>query len=808
MQHLNGARRLLQSSPGYCAVVVVTLALALTPVLVTWGFLDALIFRPLPFPAPEEVVIVLHHDLQRDEMGLISLPEYYDLALGNAVDLAVFKRVSVTLGQNSPRQDEMDRLGAALVSANFFDVLGMPPAAGRFFVPGEDLPGAPRTVVLTERLARRYGLEVGAMISLDAQLHRLVGLVPNGFELPLETEVWIPINERFHGRPRFDRFLNTVARLDDGVSMSEASQRFSAAAAMLQERFPQPEFRFAVKPYKSAFTAGLEPALGTLLAVALLVLLAAAANAANLALAHTAERDHEMAVRSACGADPNRLRRQILIEHSWLTAAGGVGGLILAVFTCRIIHGALPLALPEYLELRVDFRGLLIAGVALAVAHGILSLLPAELARRRGLSPQLQSGARSSARALQVRWRRRFVTLQATLAFVLVTAAVLLLEDAWRLAAVEPGLDDDDVVLMQMALPLARYPELRQAALFWRQLQERLETLPGVGTVALAAESPVAEDASGTGYILGAADGSTPRQGNALPINYQVVTPGYFQALDIVVLAGRGFEKSDQWGQENAVVINQGFLTHILGDTARGSQAAAEEILGRPIWVAMTGQWGRIVGVVGDVRHSGLHQAAERYLYLAQDQYPWRDLSLVLEMNDSSATTAKGLAEIAAAVQREAATLDPHVPVFEVRSLGQRVADLLFFQRVALGLIVVLGLTVLVLTVLGLFGTTAIVIERERHAMAIRMALGRTSDDLRSELLRRTLKDLTLAVVVGGALAVAGLPWLESLLAAGRSTAPLALGVTLVLLLGTAAAAVWLASRRVTAIEPADIFHP
>ncbi|MEM8962089.1 MAG: ABC transporter permease [Acidobacteriota bacterium] len=784
--------RLLARAPTYVVTVVLTLAIGVAPVLIVASMIDGLLYRPLPFADSHRLLRVEQVRLDDGHSGPLSLPTLRDLdrdLTGDAVPvitLTGFENVSVTVDNGT----ELERVGAALVSADYFQVLGATPHLGRFFVPGEDLFGARRSAVLSHDLWLRSFAGatdiVGRSIDIDAQPHRIVGVLAAGRDMPIATNVWIPYNERLWNTGRFDRRLSVIARLGDGVDVATARQRVAEGAIRLQERFPEEPYELAVSPFKQSLVREQSATLHALLAIMVLVLLAACLNVANLALAHTMSRGRELAVRAACGADPSRLRRRIIKDSIWLTVGGGVLGFGFATLGVVRLNDAIPVDLPLYLEPRIDGRLLLVGVLLLAVVHAIFSLIPATVARDQGMTPHLATGHRASGGARAAWWRRRFCQLQTALAFVVLAVTAMLVQDATRLNRVDPGLDSDDVLSMRLSLPVARYPEPEQTALFYHELRLRLNAHTEIDNVAFLSRLPGDDARSGTSVALSSWE---IRQ----PTAYVSASPDLFATLDIPIVAGRAIDDTDRAGRRPAVIVSRAWTRRYTPDIP------SERLLGTAVDVPIISSTGEIVGIAGDVHFEGVARPIEPYIYLASDQFVFRDMALFLKIADLSDATAAELVDL---VRDTVASLDPTIPVFGVAPLDQRLDDALFIPRLVQIMVVSLAVIVLGLASLGLFGLVAVIIAEERHGIAVRLALGATPSALRADMFRRTVRDQAVALLGGVLLFALAWPWADELSSTGDGFDPLALGAAVLVLVLSGLAAVWLASHRMTEIDP------
>ena len=788
------ALRRLARAQGFAATVVLTLAVAIAPLLVVMAFVDALAFRPLPFAEPTSLLRLHHQRLYDGDLGHLSLPTFLDLDRAMRperfpdakVELAAFRGITVTLADQS---EALTRADAALVSADFFEVLGVKPSVGRSFVPGEDLPDAPRAAVLGHRLwQERFGSSpeiLDRQILIDAQPHNVVGILPPGYELPFAADLWIPLGDRVRGSSRFNRYLNVIARLTgDRIAVE---RRLDEVAEELCERHPEEAFRFQLAPLKHSLLNDGVRSLWVLGAIALLLLAAAAANVGNLALARLASRATELEVRIACGALPQRLRWQVAAEMIWLTALGGVLGAAFAILGARTFLGSLPIELPTYLLPRVDVRTAACGAAVVALLGLGFWLLPVEV----GLGTA--GGRAKGRRGASAVWRRRLTQVQTALAFVLLCATTLLVHDAWRMRERELGFDPE-VLTLRISLPPARYASVEQAVLYARELRERLAERLDSDRVALAAWAPVDTSTSGTNVLLEERGEWLADSRNS---HYTVVTPGYFDTLGVPLLAGRAINSEDRTGGESAVVVNRSWLD------AHAPDHDEHSILGTRVLVGSARNgWGWVVGVAKDIRHGGLAAPMEPHLYLAQAQSPWWSLAILAKSDTLSPE------EVEQAVRRTVDGLDPAVPVFDVATAGKRVQDRLVVERTALGTVAGLGLLMLALATVGLVAVVAFLIHRERRTIGLRLVVGATPQTIRRHYVRRAVVDLLGASVAGALLTLLLWPSFGGLLHGPSPPRVTVLCLSFALLLLAVSAAAWVTSRRATLVDPAEVLRP
>ena len=821
-QRLQDAQRFARSglrpalrSPGQSLVVILSLAAGLAPVLLIGSFVDAVTIRPLPYPEPDRLVAMFHERLVDQDRGSLSYPTFLDVVhelrvrpSDSLASLAAYVQLSLTVEGplDEAESAEPVRRGAAMVSASFFDVFGLQPHLGRFFVPGEDLPRASRVVAISDRVwSERFDRArdvIGADLLLDAQPHRVVGIVPAGLEYPPGADLWVPMNERVHASGRFDRSFSVIGRLDRTATLEAAQLRLQPIAANLLERVPEAEYRFSLMPLREAMVAPFRPLLWALFGVVFLVLLAAWANAAGFAAAMTVERTSEMAVRASCGALPAQIRGHVRRDVSWLTLVGGALGILLAVAGGVVLRQAVPGPLPRYFEARIDLRSLLILGTLVVATHWAVTSLPARLSSQTGgRSLLVLASARHGAG--RGRWRRMFLLVQGVLTFVLLAVAAALLADAVRLARVDPGFRADGVVTGRIALSPARYPTARTLHFYLQDLEDRLQDPATINAVAIASRQPIGDPPTRTFVrLLEAEQPTTNEASRDTSVGYTVVSARYFSTLGIAVL-GNDFSRADEPVEGFLpVVVNNTWAESQLSPASNESGGEPADLLGRHVEIGLANRTGTIVGIAEDVLHDGTARPAESQVYLPLEDIPWREVAVL-------ARGSGGASTIGASMRRAAREIDPMVPIFDVAELSRRLEDDLFLRRLVVAVLLPLSLLVMVMTSVGLAAMVVFAVQRERRAIGLRLALGATPAKVRAVVTGRVLRAVLLAQLAGVVVVLGLQPAWERLLAepvAALELVALWLSVSMLTSL-TAALTAWWASASATRIDPNSVLR-
>jgi predicted permease len=809
-QDLRHSLRALRRSPAFTAAAVASLALGIGANTLIFTFLDALFLKSLPVAAPERLVALYSKDLQKQDLMSVSYPDFEDLrrvSSGVFSGLAAYRNISLGLsGNGDPAQ-----IPGAVVSGDYFDVLGVRPARGRFFLPDEDAtPGARPVAVLSHALWQsRFGSDpavVGRTVRLNGQGYTIVGIAPPEFKglsiLDRPPDVWVPtamyrdllkgpqaswIDKRgylvFYG----------AARLAPGVTLDRAGALLATFARRLEKDYPEdhqglglvavPLARATLPPGQRG---GLVLSGGLLAAVVGLLLLIAGANVANLLLARALARSGEVAVRLSLGAGRGRLIRQFLAEGVLLGLLGGGAGLLVALWGRKVLWALRPPFFPDSLDLGLDARVLLFT-FAVSVVTGVLfSLTPALQSFRLDLSTVLtrqtrSGGARGDGSGGLL--REVLIAGQVALSVVVLAGAGLFVRSLLAVERVDPGFETEKLFVIPMDLGGQGYAPPR-AQDFYRQAVERVSTLPGVRAAAVASRFLLV--AGGARQSVTAEGQTTTRGGRDLMAGVNVVGPGYFQTVGMPVRAGRGFSPADRTGSQPVVVINE-TLARLLWPGAPA--------VGKRLRLGDDEALLEVVGVAADARYAGLREPPAPYAYrpVLQSYSPMMMLH-VRTSGDPEPLLQK--------VRREVQVLDPGLPLLEPRTITQVRNQSLWAPRMGAGLLSTFGLLALLLAALGIYGVVAYSIGQREREIGIRMALGAGRREVLGLVLRQGLRPVAAGVVLGLAAALAASRTISSLLFGIGAADPLALAGAAALLVVVALAAIYAPARRASGLDP------
>ena len=816
---LRYAARMLRKSPGFTAVVVLTIALGIGATTAIFSVVDATLLRPLPYAEPEQLVSI-KDDLPgvgAQDVGM-SEPEWQDLQRSG-----IFECVSPTWfdENNLTGSSQPARVRLLIVAPNYLALLGVPPQLGHAFNPQDHSPGLILEVLISDGLWKRaFGGDPHILeksVRLDTDLYRVVGVMPPGFDAPgrmaeeRNIDVWMATS--FYGTPMPDhpprsrRNLPTaIARLKPGLTIAAAQSRLDALVAALQKEFPvdyplQGAWTVRLVPLKESVVGNVRQSLLLLLAAVGLVLLIGCVNVANLLLARASARAREIAIRQALGAARTRLMSQLLTESLLLSLAGGLAGLAILFCTKAFLLHMVPHSLPRLNEVSINWAVLLFALVASLVAGMIFGLAPALHAGRFDLTPALKEAARgSTGSGEQARTRRLLVIAEFALSLVLMIAAGLLLRSFWDLSNVRLGFNPHDVMTVRTRLPSPNDPKTdiyatpAQEAPFLREVLRRSRTLPGVEEVALGDTASIPLEQTqrdlkliSEGHFFLTLEGGDTQSDQPAVVERSSVTPDYFHLLSMTLLRGRCFNESDNHQTPPVAVINEAFARTYWRD---------ENPLGKRFRkTAASSPWITVVGLIADARTESLAQANVPQIYL--DLYQSGGSRLTIFLRGHLDTTA-----IPDQVRAQMQAVDPTLPVSGAQTLNETVSASLSERRFSMQIVALFALTALLLAGLGIYGVISFLVSKRTHEIGIRLALGAEN----SSILRIVLRQGLALAIAGAAVGIAGALIVSHLMAGllygVKPTDPLTFAGVALVLVGVALLACYIPARRAIRVDP------
>jgi predicted permease len=804
--------RMLWKNPGFTLVVVLTLALGIGANTAIFSVVDAVLLRPLPFPHPEQLVLVRDDLTGRQTEGVgMSVPELKDLQQS----AGVFEEVAGAwpVDANLTGSDRPERVELLAVSPNYFSLLGASARLGRVFGPQERAEGFAEGVVISDGLWRRtFGADpnvLGRRIYADTDAYTIIGVMPPGFRHPAQTlrndvEMWAAAGftgTPFNNPPRNVRMLpGAIARLKPGVGVAQAQSQIDSLVSSLREQFPAEypaEAGWAVRllPVHENLVGGARTMLLVLLGAVGLVLLIGCVNIANLMLARSSARQREMAIRLALGAARRRLMMQLLTESLLLSLAGGAVALLVVVWGLDALVRFVPADIPRLQEVGFD-GGVLLFVFAVSVVTGVLfGLVPALQASNPDLTVSLKEGGKGAGTGSRgQRFRSALVVTEIALSLVLMIAAGLLLRSFGRLLEVNPGFDPSHVLMARIWLPVPNNPELdpyrppAKRAEFVREVLRRASALPGVRYAAVGGGNSVpllGPHLPGTFTVEEKADSDA-----ALPTaQFSSVSPDYFRALGTPLVRGRFFANSDALEAQPVALVDE---------TAARRFWPNEDAVGRrfrPGGRASKAPWMTVVGVVGDIKTEGFDQPEQPHLYLCMFQNVGYAMAVYLRADGDPA----GLTQ---ALRREVQAVDPNLPVFGERTMEDIVSSSLAQRRFALQVVGGFGVLALLLAGIGVYGVVAYSVSQRTREIGIRLALGASSGAILRWVFTQGMR-LTLAGMAAGLVGAFALTrLLRGLLFGVETTDPVTYAGLALLLGAVALLACYVPARRATKVDP------
>ena len=798
-QDLRYGLRMLVKNPGFTAVAVLTLALGIGANTAIFSVLNAVLFRPLPYPQPERLVKVWMRftgiGLPNDE-NAVSVPEFRDVQTLNKsfADVALFSDDAFNIGvKGTP-----ERIGGEDVTPSLFSILGAQARVGRTFLPEEGQPGHDHEVLLAYGLWQRaYAGDpnvIGRTIRVNNLPYTVVGVMPPGFDYPNQAEMWAPLafapadlapdNRGNHG-------YELLARLKPSLSMAQVKEDMDRVGKTMVEQnpsYPYKQFGFAIILHSllDETVGESRTSLWVLMAAVALVLLIACANVANLLLVRSVGRQKETAVRMALGASPSRLARQLLTESILLALLGAVAGLAVAPWALRVLVTLGAAALPRVIGARID-GWVLVFTLVVALATGILfGLAPVLGAASRGTYDALKGGSRSTSGTPANQLRRWLVAGEAALSLILLAGAGLLVRSFVRILEVDPGFRPEGVLTMRVSLPDAKYSKPEQISGFYRDLLGRIQSLPGVESAGAVSALPLTNQNSGTVTVDTQAvpfDKTTPEA------DWRPVTPGYFKAMGIPLIRGRYFSDDDSESSPPVAIVDE---------TMAETYWPHEDPIGKRIHTGgrmATRPWSTIVGVVRHVRNRTLEARSRVELYWPEAQRPYSSMALAVH-------TSGDPMSLATTVEKEVLAVDAEQPVYRVRTMTEVMSDSVARRRLALVLLAVFSGLALVLASVGIYGVSAYWVTQRQQEIGLRMALGARPGQVLGLVIGQGMSLILAGLGVGLVGALVLTRWMGSLLFSVRPSDPLALGGAALLLTGVALIANYVPARRATKVDP------
>ena len=802
-QDLRYGFRTLMRKPGFTTVAIIALALGIGANTAIFSVINSVLLKPLPYKDSDRLVTI-NHDYPKINLkasvSAIGYTHYRDNAKS-------FESVAAISGGsfNLTGGGDPERLNGSPVTHNFFSALGASAELGRVFLPEEDQPGKNKVVVLSHAFwQRRFGGDrslVNKNITLNDESYTVVGVMPPSFQFGREfgqvVDLWTPIAftpEQLSYNRLTNEFLFVIARLKPGVTIQQAQAELDTIAANLRRQYlpwaaTRSEWGLTTESLRELVIGEIRSALWILMGIVGLVLLIACANVANLLLARAADRQKEMAIRTAVGAGRWRVIRQLLTESALLAVMGGAVGLLLAYLGVDTLVKVNQAQIPRAYQIALDWRVLAFTlGVSLLTGI-IFGLVPALQISKTDLHETLKEGGRTGSSGARAWVRNTLVVLEMALALVVLVSAGLLMRSFWRLQQVNPGFAPQNVLAMSLGLPMTKYKEPAQRANFYRELLQQIRALPGVQAAGATSILPMGGDNSSGSFQI---EGRVVPQGQSSPHGDRwAATTDYFSTMKIPIIRGRFFDDRDTMESQPVAIIDETMARKYWPDEDPvGKRITFQSRDGNPIWR-------EIVGIVGHVKHKGLEGESRVQYYIPHSQVQNSEMNLVVR-------TTTDPASLTGAVRGAISGLDKDLPVFRVKTMEQFVMDSMATRRFAMTLVGIFASVALALAGVGLYGVLSYSITQRSHEIGVRMALGaRAADVLRLVVGQGMLLALA-GVVLGSAAAFLLTRLMANLLFNVTPSDPLTFATIAFLLTLVALLACFVPALRATKVDPIE----
>ena len=807
IQDLRYALRMLAKNPGFTLIAVLTLALGIGANTALFSVVDGVLLRPLPYPRPNELVVI-SEKTANFERSSISYPNFLDWQRGNSTFAAMAAYRSDDFSITGSGESERVRVG--MVSANFFSILGVSPIRGRVFTPEEDRLGTTPVVLITAGLwQRKFGSDPGILgkrITMNGAGYTVIGVVPASFRLESTNfdrikDVYIPIGQ--FTDPSFKRRdvhegTRAIGRLKSGITLAAAQANMDQIARNLSVAYPDADKGAGINlmPLKKDIVGEVQPFLLVLLGAVGFVLLIACVNVANFQLARSASRGREFAIRAVLGASQARVIRQLLTESILLGLAGGGIGLCLAAWGTQAALRMLPESLPRAQDVGVDGRVLIFTLAASVLAGVIFGLAPALKTSRPNLQETLNESGRGAS-GTRHRAQGVFVVIEMAMALVLLTGAGLMIHSLVDLWDVNPGFNPHGVLTFAVSLSPSRGVSAATSRSAIRELDERLQDIPGVQSVDSTGGSlPMDGDNELPFWLEG-----QPKPADESEMNQSLfyeTGPEYLKAMQIPLKRGRFFTINDNEHSPAVVVVDKRFAREYFPN---------EDPIGKRIHVAIVNIEPEIIGVVGHVKHWGLDVDGDaKHPIVAQVYMPFMQIpdqfwtgppqsEVVVRSNAAPAAMTGAIRE---AVEQ----LNSENVMYETKTMDAILADSLAARRFSMILLSIFAALALLLSSIGIYGVISYVVGQRRHEIGIRMALGAQRRDVLRLMLGEGMKMALIGVAIGVVAALSLTHLMAKMLFGVSATDPLTFAAVAIVLTGVALVACCIPARRAMRVDP------
>jgi predicted permease len=788
-QDLRYAMRGMRRAPTFSIVVIGTLALGIGATTTIFSAVDNLLLRPLPYPQPDQLVWIWGQVKGGPQRASVNPLEYRDYreqstTFSHLGAVANFAQTATLTGRTEP-----EALRLAVVSGNYFDVLGVRPLLGRPLILDDEEAGRTDVAVISFGLwNRRFGADqrlVGSAVTLDERPVRIVGVMPADFRPPQPADIWMPIAFSQLNGNRRAHFLRPIGRLKDGVTLGQAQAELDVIAGRLEQQYPATSTGWSVRlePIDRPLIGNLRTQIWVLFGAVSCFLFMACANVAGLLQARATSRTVEIAVRSAIGAARRRIVRQLLTESLLLAVVGSALGLVLAYWALKGLLAVDTLLIPAWASVTMDGRVLAFALLLAVLTTLLFGLIPAWEASRANLADSLKAGARlAGGDRRHTRIRSALVVVQITATVILLVGAGLLMKSLISLQQVDPGFASTEILAVTVALPPARYPQPQQISGFFEELQQRLRVIPGVAAVGMTSHLPLSGQMNDVPFQV---EGRGVSEDDRVTVDFRGVNHDYLRAMSIPLIRGRTLTEDEARRAAPVALISQHLAERFfagqdpLGQRVRAGTFVAE-----------------IVGVVGDVRHRSLTSAVFPTMYMP---------SLARLSTNLVIRTAGSPADFAPAVQAAIRSLDKNLALPSLQPLDQMVDASIARRRLNSVLLSGFAVLALVVALAGIYGVISYSVNERAREIGIRLALGATRGSIQTMVLGIGVKLAAAGTVLGVAGALALSQVISGLLFGVRPTDPATYATIGTLLTATVIVACWLPARRASRIAPLTV---
>lgn len=806
-QDLKYALRIILKNPFLAAVAVLTLALGIGANTAIFSVLNAVVLRPLPYADPERLVMIWETVPGNDKRS-VAPGNYNDWRSQNGT----FSDMAATFygNFNLTGEGEPERINGATVTSNLTSVLGVSAQLGRTFQPTDDeSQDAPIVMISNDLWQRRFGADrsvVGKTITVDQASYTIVGVMPLGFKYPALSDIWVLGRDRNAvsmslisqfpkndwSRERDAHFIGVVGRLKSGVTLAQAQADIAGISRRLEQDFADTNSGLGsnVISLHTQIVGNVKTLLSLLLGAVTLVLVIACTNVASLLLARATQRDREFAIRRAVGASRWRLVRQLLTESVVLSLLGGLAGLGLSVWVVDLFVKLSPGDIPRLNEASVDLRLLtftLLVSMFTGVAFG---MWPALQASSVSLNQSLKdAGSKASEGKQHRRARNVLIMTELALAQVLLVGAGLLITSYVRVNQVDPGFNSDQVLTAKLAPAASKYPDAKSRVQFYSQVIEQLQSLPGATSVGMVMNLPLSGSSMNRGFkVEGRPD---PKPNENVSMDYQVVSRDYFSTLGVPIIRGRGFTNEDIETAPRVIVINEAMAHQYWPN---------EDPVGRRIAIGESSKdtsWRTIVGIVGNIRHASLTEAAVpcAFIDFRQDLESWPRMAFVIK-------TKTDAASLTSAVRKSLVAIDSQQPVYAIEPMEKLVGSSIAPRRFVMSLIGALALIALALAMVGIYSIISFSVSERTREIGIRMALGAKQRNVLTMVLGQGMRVAACGILAGLIVALALTSLLKALLFEVSAQDPTTFVIVAIMLSLVALVACYLPARRATRVDP------